>query len=67
MGYNTRKFDKDANYAAMTTKELEKLVVFWEKAVSEYDVVRFKGQPNHWINELSIVKMKLAERIGKKK
>jgi hypothetical protein len=67
MGYNTSKFDKDAHYASKTTKELEKLVVFWEKAISEYDVVRFKGPPNQWINELHIVKMKLAERIGKKK
>ena len=67
MGYNTSKFDKDAHYAAKTTKDLEQMVVFWEKAIAEYDVVRFKGPHNIAINELHIVKMKLAERIGKKK
>ena len=62
MGYNTSKFDKDAHYAAKTTKELEKLVVFWKDSVNKHGL-------SHTIatNELAIVQMKLAERIGKKK
>lgn len=61
MGYNSSKFDKDAHYAAKSTKELEKLVVFWKEAIAKH--------PHHsiGINELAIVQLKLAERIGKKK
>ena len=61
MGYNSTKFDKDAHYAAKSTKDLEKLVVFWKEAIVKH--------PNHKManEELAIVQMKLAERIGKKK
>jgi hypothetical protein len=67
MAYNSSKFDKEAHYASKSTKQLEELVVFWQKAIAEYDQIRFKGPPNQWINEMHIVKMKLAERIGKRK
>ena len=60
MGTNSKKFDKDAHYAAKSTKELEKLVVFWKKAVTDHP-----GR-SVAIDELAIVQMKLAERIGKK-
>jgi hypothetical protein len=62
MGCNTSKFDKDAHYASKSTKQLEELVKFWETSIAH-----FNGTHNIAINELHIVKMKLAERIGKKK
>ena len=55
-------FDKNAHYAAKSTKQLEDLVKFWEKSIAH-----FNGTHHTAINELAIVKMKLAERIGKKK
>lgn len=62
MGYNSSKFDKDAHYASKSTKELYELVKFWETSIAN-----FNGTHNIAINELHIAKMKLAERIGKKK
>ena len=66
MGYNSSKFDKDAHYASKSTKELERLVVWWENAINEF-LCRNDKPHNMAINELAIIKMKLAERIGKKK
>jgi hypothetical protein len=60
MAYNSPKFDKDAHYASKTTKQLEELVVFWKEAFEKHG-----GSVRS--NELAIVQMKLAERIGKKK
>lgn len=65
MGYNTHHFDKDAHYAAKTTKELEQLVVFWKDAVARHEGGSLGGR-NIAINELAIVQLKLSERIGKK-
>ena len=59
MAYNSPKFDKDAHYASKSTKELEQLVKFWEESIAKHG-------GNIAINELHIVKIKLAERIGKK-
>lgn len=61
MGTNSSRFDKDEHYAAMSAKQLESLVVFWTKAVADH--------PQHKIanEELALVQMKLAERIGRKK
>ena len=61
MGYNSSKFDKDAHYASKSTKQLEELVKFWETSIAHY-----RGTHTVGINELAIVKMKLAERIGRK-
>ena len=59
MGHNSSKFDKDAHYAAKSTKQLEELVVFWKEAMVKH--------PYKVANEeLGLVQMKLAERIGKK-
>lgn len=60
MAYNSPKFDKDAHYAAKTTKQLEQLVVFWNDVLSQYPDRKIANE------ELNLVKMKLAERIGKK-
>ena len=60
MTYNTTKFDKNAHYASKSAGELQKLVAFWEEAVAKHGGA-------HAVNELQLVKMKLAERIGKKK
>lgn len=61
MAYNSGKFDKDAHYAAMTTKQLQELIVFWKKRISEH-------LTHHPVahEELAVVQMKLAERIGRK-
>ena len=65
MAYNNgNKFDKDAHYAAMSTKKLEELIVFWKAAVIKHE--KSKGVASTVANELAIVQMKLAERIGKK-
>jgi hypothetical protein len=61
MGYNSSKFDKDAHYAAMTTKQLEELIAFWKKRISEHAIYHPIAH-----NELSLVQRKLAERIGRK-
>lgn len=55
-------FDKNAHYAAKSTKQLEDLVKFWEESIAHFNGTHYTA-----INELAIVKMKLAERIGKKK
>lgn len=60
MAYNTKQFDKDAHYAAKTTKQLEQLVMFWNDVLSQYPDRKIANE------ELNLVKMKLAERIGKK-
>jgi hypothetical protein len=67
MGYNSSKFDKDAHYAAKTTRELEQLVVFWEEAIEKWQDHNPDRPHNSAIEELAIVRMKLAERIGRKK
>ena len=54
-------FDKNAHYATKSTKQLEDLVKFWEESIAHFYGTHYTG-----INELAIVKMKLAERIGKK-
>lgn len=61
MGYNTRTFDKEAHYGAMTTNELEKHKNDAEKFVSEYPDNCFV------VEYLAFLKMKIAERIGAKK
>lgn len=61
MAYNNgAPFDKDAHYAHMSVPQLEKLVATWKEAVAKF--------PQHKLfnEELGIVQMKLAERIGKK-
>ena len=61
MAYNNgAPFDKDAHYAGMSVSQLEKSVVAWKEAVVKY--------PQHKLfnEELELVRMKLAERIGKK-
>jgi hypothetical protein len=61
MGHNSSKFDKEAHYAEMTPKKLEELIVFYKAAIAKYP--RSMTVCNE---ELGLVQMKLAERIGKK-
>lgn len=66
MAYNSPKFDKDAHYASKTTKQLEELIVFWKDAIAHYnDYPSPIGCPKMASEELALVQMKLAERIGK--
>ena len=59
MGTNSSVFDKDAHYASKSTKQLEALVVFWKEAIAKH--------PHRFANEeLGLVQMLLAQRIGKK-
>jgi hypothetical protein len=60
MGHNSTKFDKDAHYASKSTKQLEELVVFWKEAIAKHPEGKMANE------ELGLVQMKLAERIGKK-
>ena len=61
MAYNNgNKFDKNAHYDAKTTKQLETLIAHWKDSVVKYPQCKVINE------ELGIVQMKLAERIGKK-
>jgi hypothetical protein len=60
MGHNSTKFDKDAHYASKSTKQLEELVVFWKESIAKRPEGKMANE------ELGLVQMKLAERIGKK-
>jgi hypothetical protein len=64
MAYNSPKFDKDAHYASKTTKQLEELIVFWKETIAHYNESPI-GCPKMASEELALVQMKLAERIGK--
>jgi len=61
MGTNSSKFDKNEHYDAMSANQLKDLIAFWTESVKKY--------PQHKIaiEELGLLQMKLAERIGRKK
>ena len=63
MGYNTKHFDHEAHYASKSTKELAVLLKQAEKFVQDHPQFEFS-----WHNEYrQKLKLKIAERIGKRK
>lgn len=59
-GSNSSPFDQMANLKSKSNKELDELVSFWQRALEK--------NPNHKVanDQLHIIKMIRAERIGKK-
>ena len=59
-GSNSSSFDQMANLKSKSNKELDELVKFWQRALEK--------NPNHKVanDQLHIIKMIRAERIGKK-
>ena len=63
MGYNTKHFDHEAHYASKSTKQLEADLKKALEFVKEYP--QFE---HSWHNEyIHTLRLKIAERIGKKK
>jgi hypothetical protein len=63
MGYNTKKFDHEAHYASKSLKQLEADLKKAEQFVKDHP--KFE---NGWHNDYrQTLKLKIAERIGKKK
>ena len=60
MGNNSSKWDREAHYKAMTTRQLEDLRNWWRERISLNDFGRSR-------EELAHIEMLIAERIGKKK
>ena len=63
MGYNTKKFDHEAYYASKSIKELEALLKKAQEFVEKYPQYEY-SRHNDYIHQL---KLRIAERIGKKK
>ena len=63
MGYNTKHFDHEAHYASKSTKELEALLKKAQEFVKEHPQFEYSWH-NDYIHRL---KLRIAERIGKKK
>jgi hypothetical protein len=63
MGYNTKHFDHEAHYASKSTKELEALLKKAQEFVEKYPQFEYSWH-NDYIHQL---KLRIAERIGKKK
>lgn len=61
MGYNSGKYDKEAEYAKKSLTELNAVRTQFELAVANYP-----DGPKMFNEHLAWVKMKIAERIGKK-
>lgn len=59
MGNNTKPYDHDAQLNAKTTRELEELRKWWEER---------KGGPADTLarEQIALIKLKIAERIGRK-
>ena len=57
MGTNSSKWDEDAHLNAKTTRELEELLKWWQAREPIGSVA---------VRQIAIIKMKIAERIGKK-
>lgn len=63
MGYNTKHFDHEAHYASKSIKELEALLKQAQDHVNKYPEFE-----HSWHNEyIHMLKLRIAERIGKKK
>jgi hypothetical protein len=62
MGYNTKHFDYEAHYASKSTKELEAMLKKAEEFGQKYPVAN-NSIHNGYVQTL---KLKIAERIGKK-
>ncbi len=62
MGYNTKKFDHEAHYASMSTKQLEFRLREAEDFAKKYPQFQ-QGWHNEYRESL---KLKIAERIGRK-
>lgn len=63
MGYNTAHYNKDAEYAKKTIKQLQAELVEFEHAVETWTSA---ASPEYFTNHIAWLKMKIAERIGKK-
>ena len=60
MGTNSTKWDNDAHLNAKTTRELEELLKWWQSPERSQHCLPL-------INEqIAVIKMKIAERIGRK-
>jgi len=58
MGNNSSKWDNIVHIKSRTNKQLEDLKVFWEEHLKKYDWAICREQ-------LALVKLEIAERIGK--
>ena len=58
MGTNSSKYDSEARYNAMTTKDLVALRDWWDTRLKEHDFPLGR-------EEVARIRMKIAERIGK--
>ena len=63
VGYNTKHFDHEHYYASRSTKELQNLLKEAQEFVDKYPQFE-RGRHNEY---LQLLKLKIAERIGKKK
>lgn len=63
MGYNTHTYDKEAEYAKKSTKQLQAELKKFEQVVADWigDI-----SPARFNEHIGYLKMKIAERIGKK-
>ena len=66
MGNNSSKFEMEAYYASKSLKQLSEELKTFETAVSKWDTRGFKSNPSTFIEHIGYLKMKIAERIGKK-
>lgn len=59
MGNNSSKWDNDAYLNAKTTRELEELLMWWQAEARRDSAISRE--------QIQLIKMKIAERIGKAK
>lgn len=62
MGYNTKHFDHEAHYASKSIKELQQYLKKAEEFSEKHPQFKY-GRHNEYIHML---KLRIAERIGKK-
>lgn len=61
MGNNTSKYDMDAEYSKKSLSELQKIKLQYDAAIERHPEMKSLNE------HLGYVKMKIAERVGKKK
>lgn len=59
MGNNSSKWDRQAHYAALTTRQLEEKRDWWIQVLKQHDYAAGR-------EELAYIQLQIAERIGKK-
>lgn len=59
MGNNSSKWDRNAHYKAMSTRKLENLRDWWLERLNKQENTVAR-------NELELIRLYIAERIGKK-